>query len=343
MENSRREFLKIAGAAIAAGTAGNMLTGGTVEAGAGLGAGGKVTQGEMPKNMIFLTISKDGEYSLGVKTAKGVLDVKAASKLLKQKAPTTIDDVIQGGDQGLTALVSSALSSDKAKSAFLDESKIQYGPCVTNPEKIMMLGFNYRKHAMETNTPIPTSPVLFTKTNNTLNSHNGTIKLPTHVGTKFDYEVELVVVMGKTAWKVSEDDALNYVFGYCTGNDFSARDLQRKTSQFLLGKNSDGFAPVGPYLVTADQIPDPNSLKLECYVNGERRQSNNTSDMIFNVKQIISYASQHWTLKPGDIFFTGTPEGVIFGMPPEKQMWLKPGDKITTVIEKLGELKFSLT
>jgi 2-keto-4-pentenoate hydratase/2-oxohepta-3-ene-1,7-dioic acid hydratase in catechol pathway len=132
------------------------------------------------------------------------------------------------------------------------------------------------------------------------------------------------------------------VFGFCTGNDFSARDLQRKTSQFLLGKNSDGFAPVGPYLVTADQIPDPNNLKLECYVNGERRQSNNTNDMIFNVKQIISYASQHWTLKPGDIFFTGTPEGVIFGMPPEKQVWLKAGDKITASIEKLGELKFSL-
>jgi 2-keto-4-pentenoate hydratase/2-oxohepta-3-ene-1,7-dioic acid hydratase in catechol pathway len=162
------------------------------------------------------------------------------------------------------------------------------------------------------------------------------------VATKFDHEVELVVVMGKTAYRVSEEDALSYVFGYCTGNDFSARDLQRKTSQFLLGKTSDGFAPIGPYLVTADQIPDPNKLKLECYVNGERRQSNNTSDMIFNVKTIISYASQHFTLKPGDIFFTGTPEGVIFGKPPDKQVWLKAGDKITTVIEKLGELRFAL-
>ena len=299
MKSSRREFLKIAGAAIAAGAAGSVLTGGKAEAGAGLGAGAKVTPGEMPKNMTFLTISKNGEYSLGVKTDKGVLDVKAASKILKKKAPTNIEDVIQGGDQGLTSLVRTALSSGKAKSAFLDESKIQYGPCVTNPEKILMLGFNYRRHAIETNTPIPKSPVLFTKTNNTLNYHNGEIKLPTHVGTKFDHEVELVVVMGKTAWRVSEDEALSYVFGYCTGNDFSARDLQQKTSQFLLGKNSDGFAPIGPYLVTADQISDPNNLKLECYVNGERRQSNNTNDMIFNVKQIISYASQHWTLKPG--------------------------------------------
>jgi 2-keto-4-pentenoate hydratase/2-oxohepta-3-ene-1,7-dioic acid hydratase in catechol pathway len=342
MDTDRRGFLKIAGAAIAVGAAGSMFTGGAAEAGAGLGAGAKGIPGEMPRNMTFLTISRNGEYSLGVKTEKGILDVKSASRLFDKKVPVTIDDVIQGGDQGLTALVSTALGSDKAKDVFLDEKEIQYGPCVTNPEKILMLGLNYRKHAMETNLPIPTSPVLFTKTNNTLNNHNGVIKLPSRVATKFDYEVELVVVMGKTAWQVSEADALSYVFGYCTGNDFSARDLQRKTSQWLLGKNSDGFAPIGPYLVTADQIPDPNNLKLECYVNGERRQSNNTSDMIFNVKTIISYASQHFTLKPGDIFFTGTPEGVIGGMPPEKQVWLKAGDKITTVIETLGELKFAL-
>ena len=334
--------MKTAGAAVVAGATGMLISNEAV-AGAGMGAGAKVSPGNPPKAMTFLTISRKGEYSLGVKTEKGILDVKAAARLFKKNVPTLIDDVILGGDQGLTALVHLALGSGKAKGVFLDESKIEYGPCVTNPEKILMLGFNYRKHAMETNTPIPTSPVLFTKCNNALNNHNGLIKLPTHAATKFDYEVELVVVMGKTAFRVSEEDALSYVFGYCTGNDFSARDLQRKTSQFLLGKTCDGFAPIGPYLVTADQIPDPNNLKLECYVNGERRQSNNTSDMIFNVKTIISYASQHFTLKPGDIFFTGTPEGVIFGMPPEKQVWLKAGDKLMTVIEKLGELKFTLT
>jgi 2-keto-4-pentenoate hydratase/2-oxohepta-3-ene-1,7-dioic acid hydratase in catechol pathway len=341
MKTSRRDFLKTTGAAIVAGTVATLVRG-EVYAGAGLGAGVKAVPGEMPKGLTFLTISKNGEYSLGVKTEKGILDVKAASKVFKKRVPTTIDDVLLVGDRGLPALVQTALSSNKAPGMFLDESKIEFGPCVTNPEKILCLGFNYRKHAMETNTPIPTSPVLFTKCNNALNGHNGVIKLPTHVATKFDHEVELVVVMGKTAYRVSEEDALSYVFGYCTGNDFSARDLQRKTSQFLLGKTSDGFAPIGPYLVTADQIPDPNKLKLECYVNGERRQSNNTSDMIFNVKTIISYASQHFTLKPGDIFFTGTPEGVIFGKPPDKQVWLKAGDKITTVIEKLGELRFTL-
>jgi len=341
MESNRRDFLKTAGAAIMAGAAG-MLTGSKALAGAGLGAGATVAPGEMPKGMTFVTISKSGEYSLGVKTEKGILDVKAASRLFKKNVPVIIDDVIQRGDQGLTALVRTALDSSKAKGLFLDEETIKFGPCVTNPEKILMLGFNYWKHCKETHTPIPTSPVLFTKCNNSLNSHKGVIKLPTNVATKFDYEVELVVVMGKAAHMVSDAEALSYVFGYCTGNDFSARDLQYKTSQFLLGKSCDGFAPIGPYLVTADQIPDPNNLKLECYVNGERRQSSNTSDMIFNVATIISYASQHFTLKPGDIFFTGTPEGVILGMPPEKQVWLKTGDKIITVIEKLGELKFSL-
>jgi len=341
MESNRRDFLKTAGAAIMAGAAG-MLTGSRALAGAGLGAGATVAPGEMPKGMTFVTISKSGEYSLGVKTEKGILDVKAASRLFKKNVPVIIDDVIQRGDRGLTALVRTALDSSKAKGLFLDEETIKFGPCVTNPEKILMLGFNYWKHCKETHTPIPTSPVLFTKCNNSLNSHKGVIKLPTNVATKFDYEVELVVVMGKAAHMVSDAEALSYVFGYCTGNDFSARDLQYKTSQFLLGKSCDGFAPIGPYLVTADQIPDPNNLKLECYVNGERRQSSNTSDMIFNVATIISYASQHFTLKPGDIFFTGTPEGVILGMPPEKQVWLKAGDKIITVIEKLGELKFSL-
>jgi 2-keto-4-pentenoate hydratase/2-oxohepta-3-ene-1,7-dioic acid hydratase in catechol pathway len=341
MKSSRRDFLKTAGIFTVAGATG-ILTNIETLAGAGPGAGVKVNPGEMPKGMTFVTISKRGEFSLGVKTDMGILDVKAAAKQLNKKVPTTMDDLIQSGDKGLTALVRTALGSNKAKGLFLDESKIEFGPCVTNPEKILMLGFNYRKHAMETKTPIPTSPVLFTKCNNSLNGHRGVIELPTHVAVKFDYEVELVVVMGKTAYRVCEEEALSYVFGYCTGNDFSARDLQRKTSQFLLGKSCDGFAPIGPYLVTSDQIPNPNNLKLECYVNGKRRQSNNTSDMIFNVATIISYASQYFTLKPGDLIFTGTPEGVIFGYPPEKQVWLKAGDKITTVIEKLGELKFNL-
>ena len=171
----------------------------------------------------------------------------------------------------------------------------------------------------------------------------GTIKLPVEVAKKFDYEVELVMVMGKEAKNVPEADALSYVAGYCTGNDFTARDLQLETpsKQWMIGKTPDQFAPLGPYLVTADQI-DPDNLKIECRVNGETRQSSNTNDFIFNCRQMISFISRYIKLKPGDIIFTGTPEGVIAGRPKDKQVWLKPGDKVACSLEKLGELKFEL-
>jgi|WetSurMetagenome_2_1015567.scaffolds.fasta_scaffold00788_20 2-keto-4-pentenoate hydratase/2-oxohepta-3-ene-1,7-dioic acid hydratase in catechol pathway len=306
--------------------------------------GGKCFPGPArpPKGMTFLTISRNGVYSLGVKTSKGIIDVGAASRSLKIKAPAIIDDVIRGGDQGLTALIKAVLGSPAHPKLFLEEGEIEYGPCVTNPEKLLLMGFNYRKHAMEYNTPIPDYPVFFSKFNNALAGHKGVIKLPSHAASHFDYEVELVAVIGRTAHRIGREEALSYVFGYCIGNDLSARDLQFKTSQFLPGKTCDGFAPVGPYLVTADRIPDPGKLGLECYVNGERRQSGNTGDMIFSVADLISHASQIMTLKPGDMLFTGTPEGVVVGMPPEKRVWLKAGDEVVSTIEGLGELRFSL-
>ena len=169
------------------------------------------------------------------------------------------------------------------------------------------------------------------------------MKLPVEVAKNFDHEVELVMVIGKLAKNVSEADALSFVAGYCTGNDFTARDLQLETGgQWMAGKTPDQFAPLGPYLVTADQI-DPDKLAIECRVNGETRQSSNTSDFIFNARQQISYISRILTLRPGDIIFTGTPEGVIQGKPKEKRVWLKAGDKLACSLEKLGELEFTLT
>lgn len=339
MEHSRRTFLKIAGAAGIAVAAGK-----TLSLAAEQSAKTSYTNPrELPTQMTFCTLRRDGRFVLGIRTAKGVLDVENAAKLIGKSAPTTIDEVLQGADpQVLKSLVDTALSSAAAKAAFIDESKASFGPCVTSPEKIICLGYNYKRHVAEMHIPTPTSPVLFNKFNNALNYHNGVINLPQKVAKKFDYEVELVIVIGRTTRNVSEADALSYVFGYCTGNDFSARDLQFKTSQLMLGKTCDGFAPLGPWLVTADQVPDPQNLKLECRVNGEVRQSSNTNDMIFDCKTTVSYISQHWTLKPGDIIFTGTPEGVILGYPPEKQVWLKPGDQVTTSIEKLGEHHFTL-
>ncbi len=299
---------------------------------------------EWPHGLTLLTIRRNGEYRLGVKTDKGILDVPQAAKLLNMHAPATMDDLLQNEDgPSLIALVDAALKSDAASTAFMKEGSVEYGPAVTRPEKIICVGLNYRRHAKEVGMEFPSQPVLFNKYNNALNYHNGTIKLPVEVAKKFDYEVELVMVMGKEAKNVTEADALSYVAGYCTGNDFTARDLQLETpsKQWMIGKTPDQFAPIGPYLVTADQI-DPDNLKIECRVNGETRQSSNTNDFIFNCRQMISFISRYIKLKPGDIIFTGTPEGVILGYPKEKQVWLKPGDKLACSLEKLGELKFEL-
>jgi 2-keto-4-pentenoate hydratase/2-oxohepta-3-ene-1,7-dioic acid hydratase in catechol pathway len=343
MGQTRRTFLKLAGAAgLGAAAAPSALA---AEAKAktvamrGNGNGPK----ELPRNMTFCTLRRDGRFVLGVRTPKGVLDVEKAGKALRRPAPSTIDEVLHGTDtQALKALVDAAVANGAAKAAFVPENQAPFGPCVTNPEKIMMLGYNYKRHVAELKVKTPESPVLFNKYNNALNWHGGIINLPQKVARKFDYEVELVVVMGKTARDVPKEKALDYVFGYCVGNDFSARDLQFKTSQLMLGKTSDGFGPVGPWLVTADQISDVQKLQLQTRVNGELRQNSNTDDMIFDVKTIVSYASQVWTLKPGDIFFTGTPEGTILAHPEDRQVWLKPGDVVVTSIEKLGDLRITL-
>ena len=341
MKTERRKFLKqagLAGAMIATASAVSLKAG---EAGAVTAGPSLKLSGGMPKGMTLLTMRTGDHYTLGIKTEKGILDVAAAAKAYKSGAPTTTDALFAGGDQGLGALRDRALAGN-AKGIFIDESKVEYGPCVTNPQKIICVGLNYAKHARETNNPIPKLPILFNKFNTALNSHQGTVRVSSLPATNFDYEAELVIVMGRRATNVSEAEALSYVFGYATGNDFTARDLQSRPSQWMIGKACDGFAPVGPYLVSADLVGDPHNLKIECRVNGEVRQSSNTNDLVFNCAQIIAYASKIMTLEPGDMIFTGTPEGVISGYPKEKQVWLKPGDKLTTTIEKLGELRFSL-
>ena len=337
MHNSRRDLLKGASAMVALAA-----TGSFAHADTKAGTDQKREKG-MAKGLTLLTFRSQGELKLGVKTDRGILDVQHAAKLLNMHAPATMDDLLQQEDgPSLQALVAAAEKTKMASAAWLKEDGMEYGPLVSNPEKIVCVGLNYRHHAEEIGAPIPKQPVLFNKFNNTLNHHNGTVKLPVDHAKKFDYEIELVMIMGKQAHNVSEADALNYVAGYATGNDFTARDLQLETGgQWMVGKTPDQFAPLGPYMVTADQI-DPDKLKLECRVNGETRQSSTTSDFIFNSRQIINYITRFITLRPGDIIFTGTPEGVIQGKPKDKQVWLKPGDKIACSVEKLGELKFEL-
>lgn len=334
---SRRTFIKTAAGAIAlAGVADR-------RAEAAEGKAKAAALEPMAKGLTLCNIEQNGGVTLGVKTTKGVLDVAAAARGRKIAVPGSTDDVIRGiGVAGLRELVAEAEAGKGKKSALVPESAVRFGPAVSRPEKILMMGLNYRKHIAEVHAPTPTSPTFFNKYNNSLLGHRGTIPLPTKVSTKFDYESELVVVVGKKAVDVSPADALGYVFGYATGNDFSARDLQTKTTQWMLGKTCDGFGVLGPWVVTADLVGDPQNLKIETWVNGVQVQGSNTNDMIYSCADLLSYASQHMTLEPGDIIYTGTPEGVIFGKPPDKQVWLTPGDKVVTQIEKTGRLEFDL-
>jgi 2-keto-4-pentenoate hydratase/2-oxohepta-3-ene-1,7-dioic acid hydratase in catechol pathway len=293
--------------------------------------------------MILLTIQDGDTPRLGVKTARGVIDVAAAQAAPGEGAeglPQTVEAAIAGGEttrSALADLVARAEAADATGSSWLrDEASLTLGPAVPNPGKIVCVGLNYRKHAEETGAAIPTSPVLFSKFQNTVAAPDEDVPL-TDAATQYDYEVELAVVMGKTTKNVSTAGALNSVFGYATANDLSARDLQTRTPQWLLGKTMDKFMPIGPYLVTADEVPDPQKLTIRTWLNGELRQNSNTDDMIFPVAEIVSYISRHFTLEPGDVIITGTPEGVILGM--AEKRWMVPGDVVEVEVEGLGKLR----
>ncbi|MDD9266733.1 fumarylacetoacetate hydrolase family protein [Paenibacillus sp. GCM10023248] len=292
--------------------------------------------------MKLLTFHQNETLALGVLTDQGVLDVAGAVRRFNPAfaVPANVHEAIQGGaaaTEALRQLVNLALESADRADLLLSESSVTYGPCVTDPGKIICVGLNYRKHAEETNAPIPQYPILFNKFNNTLTGHGHDIALP-RVTKEVDYEAELVIVIGKQAKYISKEDALDHVYGYCCVNDLSARDLQMRTAQWLLGKSCDDFSPLGPYLVTADEVGNPNDLSISTTVNGKVRQNSNTADMIFHCDEIVSYISQHMTLYPGDIILTGTPEGVVLGDPVDKRVYLQNGDTVTITIEKLGSL-----
>jgi len=279
----------------------------------------------------LLTFHRKDILQLGIRTEAGVIDVAQASKG-QEGIPVTMDAAIRGGVEAMKAL--QGLAEHPASDWLLSEQDLQPGPCVGTPEKLICIGLNYKRHAQETGMPIPEVPVLFSKFNNTLAATGEPIPLPDNA-LQYDYEVELGVMIGKEARYVSVDAALNFVFGYFTVNDMSVRDLQFRTSQWLLGKTPDKFFPTAPYLVTADEVSDPQNLRLSCWVNGGLRQNSNTADMIFSVPQCISYISQYMTLKPGDVISTGTPEGVVMGM--TEKNWLKPGDEVVVEVEGLGK------
>ncbi len=277
---------------------------------------------------------KDGAPALGVWTPQGLYDVGAMAQSCAIAAPATMLEAARQGTGAIEQILA------QAKPVVLKEETLCFAPALTGGEKILCIGVNYAAHAAETGHALPPAPVVFSKFENAHNAHLGTVKLSRHAY-QYDYEAELVVILGKTCRDVTVQQARDAIFGYTCGNDLSARDIQKRTSQWLLGKTMDGCGPTGPYVVTAQSI-DAGHLRIASYVNGEQRQHSNTENMIFKPDYLISEISKYVTLRPGDMIFTGTPDGVIGGYAPQDQVWLKAGDTVDVTIEQIGTLRVTL-
>ncbi len=242
------------------------------------------------------------------------------------------DEAFFGGD-GLASLAAWVKAHGAAAPRVSPETRL--GPCICRPSKIVCIGLNYRDHAAESGMELPKEPVIFFKSTTALCGPNDDLTIPRN-STKTDWEVELAVIVGKTASYVSEDRALQHVAGYALHNDYSERTFQlERGGQWVKGKSCDTFAPLGPFLATPDEIADPGHLDMWLNVNGDKRQKSNTSNLVFGVAVLVSYLSQFMTLLPGDVISTGTPGGVGLGMKPPQ--FLKPGDIVTLGIAGLGE------
>ena len=209
------------------------------------------------------------------------------------------------------------------------------GSCLSNPGKFVAIGLNYSDHAAETGQAVPSEPIVFMKATSSINGPNDDIEISKD-SKKLDWEVELGIIIGKNTKNISQDQSQSHIFGYCLVNDVSEREWQiEKMGQWVKGKSHDTYGPIGPYIVTKDEVKDINNLNLSLDLNGKRMQTGNTNTMIFNVDYIVSYLSKYMSLQPGDIITTGTPPGVGMGMKP--QLFLKAGDKMRLSIDLLGE------
>lgn len=269
----------------------------------------------------------DGRVRAGALLSAGVVDLVATDATL----PGSVREILAAN---LIARAAAAAASPKA---VLVASAKLLAP-VLDPEKIICIGLNYRDHAIESGMAIPQEPIVFSKFNTALIGPEAEIRLPA-VSQSVDYEAELVVVIGCAGRNIALTDAMRHVAGYTVGHDVSARDwqLQKEGKQWLLGKTFDTFAPIGPALVTADEVPDPHRLGIRLRLNGQTMQQSSTEQLIFRVDQIVAYLSQVMTLRPGDLIFTGTPPGVGFARKPP--VFLKPGDVCEVEIDGLGCLR----
>ncbi len=262
------------------------------------------------------------------KEKPGIIDKKGNLRSL-------VDVVPDIGGETLSPRMLSRLRKVDTDDLPLVRGMPRIGPCVANPQKFIAIGLNYSDHAAESGLQVPPEPVVFTKQVSCLSGPNDDVTLPPK-SKKSDWEVELGVVIGLKAKNITKQDALYHVAGYCTVNDLSEREFQiERSGQWTKGKSYDTFGPIGPWLVTTDEIKNPQKLDLWLELNGKRVQEGNTSTMVYSVAHIVAYLSQFFTLMPGDIITTGTPPGVGMGMKPPQ--YLKPGDKMRICVEGLGE------
>jgi len=230
--------------------------------------------------------------------------------------------------------ISKLQSADLSSLPELSSSE-RIGSCITNPGKFVAIGLNFSDHAAESGLPVPSEPIMFMKATSCISGPNDNIEMVPN-SKKLDWEVELGIIIGKEAKHIEQNQSQDYILGYCLVNDVSEREWQiEKMGQWVKGKSHDTYGPIGPYLVTKDDIKDVNNLNMSLDLNGKRMQTGNTSTMIFNVDVIVSYVSKFMTLQPGDIITTGTPPGVGMGMKP--QQFLKSGDEMKLAIDNLGE------
>ncbi|MBK20489.1 MAG: hypothetical protein CMM52_16790 [Rhodospirillaceae bacterium] len=281
----------------------------------------------------LVTFSVDGSKRPGAIKDDRVLDLQAAGLPAGQAGD--LSEIVQGGEP-LLARVRSAVADWKAQDYAVDAVRLE-AP-IQHPPKVIGIGLNYIDHCREANMDVPTEPVIFTKHSTSVTGPYDDVHWYEDVCHDMDYEVELGVVIGKKASRVSESDALDYVLGYTVVNDVSARDLQLGgAGQWDIGKSLDTFCPYGPSIVTANEIADPHDLDLSLSVNGEIRQTSNTSNLIFKIPALIAYLSKGITLLPGDLIATGTPFGVALGMKEPK--WLKDGDVCEASVDGVGTIR----
>ena len=284
--------------------------------------------------MRVCTILKGGRYHVAVQTSESTVAVltpqtfglRSVSQLISQGAAIQTD-------------IQAAIKSGKLEQ--IDIDSVQFAPPIVRPPKIICIGQNYSQHATEMGSVAPALPIIFSKFSSAVCGHGDNVVLPL-IAEKVDYEAELVVVIGTPGKFIDRNKALEHVLGYTCGNDISSRYWQKGKpgGQWLLGKTFDTFAPVGPYIVTADELADPQNLRVQMLLNGEVMQDQSTADMIFPIDELISHISQFVTLEVGDLIFTGTPSGVGAARTPPR--FLAPGDDIEVKIESVGSLKNSV-